>query len=133
MRNRMINAVLNGDTRGHHWCRVSWKNHLHSYIIKPKVLKIKYEDVLSHSVNESKKILDFIGEKRSVAEIEKAVDLQSFDFVKKKFIKEGEIHKAKFLRKGSSRQWKNGLNKREKLLFIKSIAPEIDSLGYERW
>ena len=132
MRKRMVNAVLNGDTRVHHWCRVSWKNHLHLYTIKPEVLKIKYEDALSNPVRESKKILDFIGEKRGVAEIEKAVELQSFNFVKKKFIKNGETHKATFLREGVSRQWKKGLNKSEKLLFIKSMAAEIDSLGYEK-
>lgn len=132
MRKRMINAVLNGDKRVHHWCRISWKNHLHSYLLKPKLLQIKYEDVLLNPVRESKRILDFIGEKRSVAEIEKAVEFQSFNFVKKKFIEKGEIQKATFLREGVSGQWKKGLNKSEKSLLIKSITAEIESLGYER-
>lgn len=132
MKKRMIKAVLKGNEKVHHWCRVSWESHLIPYMNKGNVLKVKYEDVLASPIIESKKILAFIGESKNLREIEKAVELQSFDFVKNKFSRDGELYKAAFLREGSSNQWKKKLSKEVNNMFLRHISEEINYLGYEK-
>lgn len=130
MKKRMINAVLNGDERVHHWCRISWKNHLSPYMKENSILVVKYEDLLSDPFKESKKILQFMGVKKKDKEIESAIKNQSFEIVKKKFLTNRQLNQARFLRKGLAQQWEKEFLASEKKVFLERLAPELKALGY---
>ena len=131
MKKKMINAVLNGDSSVHHWCRVSWKKHMLPYIMKTHVLVVKYEDLLEDPFKESKRIVEFIGLKKDVDEIEKAIENQSFEVIKAKFRTRQQKSKFNFLRKGSANQWRRRLSKKEKKVFLQKLGAEIRALMYK--
>lgn len=123
--------VLYGNGAVHHWCKVPWKKHWKPYFEREDVLKIKYEDILQFPLEETKKILDFIGIERSESERLKAIENQSFAKVKKKFTKENDPRKLKLLRKGKMAQWKSNFSEKEKRLFTKELREELMAWSYE--
>ena len=50
---------------------------------------------------------------------------------KEQFLKNGQIVKAKFLRKGKKEQWKTTFSQKENLLFIDNLKNELIELGYD--
>lgn len=130
-RNIMNKAILYGNKDVHHWCRISWKTHISLYINNPDILKIQYESLLSNPLPESKRILNFIGIKKDEEKILKAIDNQSFEIKKENYLKEKNISKANFLRKGKKNQWKSILSKKENHLFVSNLKNELINLGYD--
>ncbi len=104
---RMNQAVLYGNPIVHHWCRISWREHLAPYLKEPSVLKIQYESLLDNPELEGKRIVQFLGIGKKENEIRKSIENQSFKKVKEKAIKNNDLGKAKFLRAGKNEQWKD--------------------------
>lgn len=131
MKNKMNKAVLYGNNEIHHWCRISWKDHLYPYLQHQNVLKIKYESALKDPLTEAKRILDFMGIEKPEEEISKIIDNQSFAKRKKQFASNNQSVKARFLRKGKGQQWKSKMSKKENQLFLNSIKTELSELNYD--
>ena len=131
MKNKMNKAVIYGNNDIHHWCRISWKNHLIPYLKKSNVLKIKYESALNDPLMEAKRILEFIGVEKNEKEIVKIIENQSFSKKKKQFLNENQSGKARFLRKGKGQQWRGRLSKKENQMFINSVGNELVELNYD--
>lgn len=113
----MLKAVLEGNKEVHNWCKVSWFEHLSPYTAGQDVLLIKYEDALKDTYSEAKRILHFLEEERSEADIQKAVDNQSFGKVKERFKQTGDGGKAE--------QWRKQLSQKEKELFKKELGEDV--------
>jgi len=126
----MLQAILFGNKRLSYWCRVSWKDHVAPYQNDPTVLKIRYESLMADPQLECRNILDFLGIQRSSEDIDRAIDRQSFDKVKSKFIITGDRRKSGFLRKGVSGDWKNHLNPADMTLLHDHMKTFLLSLGY---
>jgi hypothetical protein len=132
VREREMNkAVLYGNKRLHHWCGVSWKEHITPYINNPETLKVQYESVLKDPLLESKRILDFIGIKKDEQKILAAIEKQSFTKRKQLFLKEMQTNQVKFLREGKLQQWKTNFSKKENQLFVDLLKKELQELNYD--
>ena len=127
----MHTAILSGNLRVHHWCRVSWNNHLMPYQRELSVLKVKYEDLLNEPVTECKRIVEFLGLDSNMVRIQQAIYNQSFSKVKKNALKVKDLRKATFLRKGEQEQWREVLSNRENRRYIKQLGSELKELGYK--
>ena len=126
---RMANAVLNGSSKVHKWCSVSWQEHYCSYL-KQNCIFVRYEDMLINPMSECKKILQYLGIARDDREICEAIRQQSFYNKKKEFEKKGESGKASFLRKGQSGQWKNHLTPKQRKKIVKSLEKDLILFRY---
>ena len=131
MKKKMIKAILFGNKNLHYWCRISWGKHLIPYLDNSSVLKVKYESLLNNPFNECERILSFIGIEKPADSIIAAIEKQSFNAVKEKFVENGESRKANFLRKGKNEQWKKELSKKEKRIFNDLLKKELDFLDYD--
>ncbi len=130
MKKKMVKAVLYGDPTVHHWCRISWKEHLTPYLEDPGICKVTYESMLDDPYAECQKIVQFLGIERSPEEIATAIEKQSFASAKKKF-KEKKAHsKAGFLRKGGRGYWVKSFSSEQKQLFTKEVGAELQRLDY---
>ena len=130
MKQKMNKAVLHGNSDIHYWCRISWKAHLQPYLKDSNILKLKYEDVLSHPAQESQKILEFLGLKRDELFIESAIKNQSFTKRKEEFKNLKKKGQVKFLRKGKSEQWRTRFSEKDNTIFVYELHKELKFLGY---
>jgi hypothetical protein len=131
LRKEMNKAVLQGNKLIHHWCRVSWKKHVEPYMKNDSFLKVRYEDLLSNTHNEAKRILHYLGLEKDGNSIRVAIEKQSFENRKNEFIKMGMKNEAEFLRKGKAQQWKVELGPEENQLFVAAFKNELEHFGYE--
>lgn len=129
-RKKMHNAVLYGDKEVHHWCRVSWREHVTPYLRSESVLKVKYESLLKDPIKESEKILAFLGIERSQKMIREAVNNQSFSKVKKKFEDIKDRYKSNFLNEGKKEHWKRKFSNKEKSKYREELGGLLEELGY---
>jgi hypothetical protein len=128
---RMENAVLNGDDRVHHWCRISWKNHLLPFSENSGVLILKYESLLDSPFDECQKILKYLNIVKTDNHILTAISNQSFEKKKKKYKKSGEKEKYYFMKTGKIQQWKNSFSKSENMRYVNALKSELNELGYD--
>lgn len=124
----MIRTLDKGN-RSISWCSTPWDKHVRPYL-EHGVLVIRYEDLLSNPVGECKKILSQIGIKRSDDEICASIKKQSFETIKKKFLQEGDMRRANFLREGKSGVWKRKLTKKQKTSLNSRFFDTLKTLGY---
>lgn len=129
--NKMIEAVLYGNSEVHHWTRVSWKNHLLPYL-ENEVFVVKYEDMLDNPQRECSRMLNYIGVERTDEEIIKIIEKQSFENAKKRFLEQGDLRRYHFLRKAKKEQWRSALSKRQKSKFDATIGDLLNQLGYAK-
>lgn len=131
MKRGMEKAIFQGNKKIHYWCRVSWKNHIIPYLNNPRILKVKYEDMLKSPLLESKRILGFIGIDKSDQSIIDAINKQSFSVAKQKFLNLNDFEKYNFLRRGTSEQWKDEFSPKENLKFLKKLRFDLTMLNYQ--
>ncbi|NNK80586.1 MAG: hypothetical protein HKO93_03725 [Flavobacteriales bacterium] len=127
---RMNKALLEGNNNVHHWCRVSWREHFTPFVEQDKVLLVKYESLLDSPMTECGRILDYLGVERSKEQIAEAIDKQSYDSVKERFIKTDNKSKAEFLREGKKEQWRTAMSNKEKARFREAYENELSQFEY---
>jgi hypothetical protein len=127
---RMMYAVINGSSKVHKWCRISWKEHWETYL-DTGCLFVRYEDMLSSPEEECRRILSHLEISRDIDHIKKTIDNQSFSKKKEEFKIEGEAGKAGFMRVGKSEQWKRKLTNKQKEYFREHLAKDLDRFSYE--
>jgi len=92
---------------------------------KENRLKIKYEDLRANTVNELKKIYEFIDLSITKSELEKMVEKLSFENIPKE--KKGP---GKFTRSARPGKWKSVFNKSEKKVMTEIMGQKLKELGY---
>ena len=118
----------------------AWHDHVRSWTRSregSEVLVVRYEDLLSHSIRELRKICMFLQIDVSDNQLEKAIDLNSFDAMKQR----GEQARFKsatekstevpFMRKGTSGQWRELFTKTQLQRFCSVVGDVLNDLGYE--
>ncbi len=127
---KMYQAVLLGSQDAHYWCRISWQKHIKPYMNAENVLIIRYEDLIDDSYVEMKKVLKHIGIEKNKKSVLKAIDKQSFKKKREKFLNDGDIKKAEFLRCGKSKQWIKDLSKGQVDSINHDFKKEMELLRY---
>ena len=122
----------------------SWSDHYNHWTKNsPKLLLIKYEDLILNAENELKKIVNFINKYKKIdaneTKIKNSVKTTSFENLKKKeeegFFKENMKNKKtgekiKFFYMGKKNKWENLLDKKIKLEIEKKFSKEMKELNY---
>ena len=126
---QMMNAVLYGSKDVHDWCRIPWNTHYKAYL-ESGYLFVRYEDLLSKPENECKKILAYLGLSRQENQIKEAIKNQSFEKKKEYFLQKGDNRNVRFMRTGTSEQWKRKLSKKQKEIFNQLLHEELMHLSY---
>lgn len=127
----MAKALLVGNERIHHWCRVSWKAHVTPFLDRDDVLLIQYDRLLKNPMEQSKRILKFLDLERSESEIDRVVDTHNFEKSQKRFADSGNSEKKQFLRKGGSGEWRHELTSQQKRNFESEIGELLTRFGYD--
>lgn len=126
---RMTEALLGGAAQVNDWMRVSWRDHWQPYE-RAGVPIIRYEDLLAAPDEQSTRILQHLGLKRTAQEIASAVEHQSFERKKQALLQKGESGRAKFLRVGKSGQWREKLPPRLQARFAEELGDELAAWRY---
>lgn len=126
--NKMLETIKYG-TPYILWCNYPWKEHVLSYLDKD-VLVIKYEDLLNHSLKESKRILEFVSYQKNDNQILTDIQSQSFFTRKQEFELTGNKIKSTHLRKGKVGEWKYNLSKKQIRDIDYHMGELVQKLGY---
>jgi len=126
---QMMRAVLYGSRHIDPWVRLPWKNHYPPYV-EDHCFLLTFENLLAEPQRECKRMLEYLGLRRSSDEVRKAVEKQSFEKKKAGFLKTHEIAKAGFMRAGTSGQWRHELTGKQKELFSRTLAVQLKQFGY---
>jgi len=127
---RMQNMVISGDNGVHHWCRISWRDHVIVFL-QNQIFYVKYEDALDNPMTQCKRILKYLEIERSDEHIRSAIEKQSFKVKKKKFDDAGDKLKSWFMRSGEKDQWKVLRRNDRFTIFNQLLAGPVLSLGYQ--
>lgn len=108
---------------------VTWKSFLHSYLDKPSVTFVKYEDLLASPLDTlSKSITAITGAQTDKEMLQQVIDKYAFKNIAKR--KPGEENKKEFLRKGIAGDWKNYFSKEASDAFEFYAGEELRLFNY---
>jgi hypothetical protein len=93
-------------------------------------VEIRYEDLLERPVEETRRLLRFLGADDAEETARRCVELTSFERVSKR--KPGQEDSSSFFRKGVAGDWKTVFNERDKRAFKAVAGDLLIELGYER-
>ena len=127
---KMMDAVLYGSARVDKWVRPSWRNHYKPYLDNGCFF-VKFEDLLDDAEKECKRIISFLEIQRNGERIRNAIEAQSFKNKKEALTREGELHKAEFMKVGTKEQWRESLSKEHKEQFTIMLADDLTRFGYQ--
>ncbi len=113
---KMIQAVLHGDSKVNHWLSLSWKEHTEAFKDK-EVLTITYEDLLTNPQEECAKIAAYLQLDIDISYIDQCIQKQSFEKKKKEMPHTKDVHFKKLLRQGKQGYWKEEFTSKEKSIF----------------
>ncbi|WP_298311614.1 sulfotransferase domain-containing protein [uncultured Aquimarina sp.] len=113
---KMIQAILYGDSKVNHWLSLSWKKHTEAFKGK-EVLTIKYEDLLITPQKECAKIATYLQLNIDILYIDRCIQKQSFEKKKKEMTHTKDAKFKKLLRQGKQGYWKEEFTVKEKSLF----------------
>ena len=126
---RMTDALLHGSAAVHNWLKISWREHWRPYE-KAGVPIVRYEDLLASPENECRRVLAHLGLERAPGDIATAIEHQSFARKKQTLLDQGETGRAKFLRAGTSEQWREKLPPHLQTRFAEGVGHDLARWGY---
>ncbi|MNC89374.1 hypothetical protein D3C83_52990 [compost metagenome] len=91
---------------------------------------IKYEDLIGSPERECRRLLAHFGVERSAVQIQHAIDAQSFQAAKKRFLAEGDEKRAAFLREGRAGVWWTGLSAAQRQFCSERFGKMLSRLEY---
>ena len=116
----------------------SWKSHYNSWKISSNSILIRYEDLLTNTKLEIKKISDFV--KRYInfeinnEKIQNILKSTSFEKLKameeKEGFEEASSSDIKFFNLGPKNNWKNTIDKKLIYIIEKNFSKEMEEIGY---
>lgn len=83
-----VKGLVEGTTFGS-WLQTPWKSHVKDFISQKDILCISYESLKQDPLTQASRICNYLSLTRSSAELQAAIDTQSFQRKKKKFLEEG--------------------------------------------
>jgi hypothetical protein len=92
-------------------------------------VEVRYEDLLVRPVEETTRLLQFLGADAAEDTVKQCVEVTSFERVSKR--KPGEEDSSSFFRKGVAGDWRNVFNEEDKQVFKKVAGNLLIELGYE--
>ncbi len=93
-------------------------------------VEVRYEDLLEHPVDETRRLLRFLGADDAEETAQRCVEITSFERVSKR--KPGQEDSSSFFRKGVAGDWKTVFNQDDKRAFRSVAGDQLIRLGYER-
>jgi hypothetical protein len=128
---QLIKAVLGGNEKVHLWCKISWKKHVLAYFNNSNILLLRYEDLKSNPLEESKRINTFLNLNKTSNDLVNAIERQSFGTVKEKFVELKDARRANFLSKGDSSYWVSSFSFCEKMVFSFKLRRTLNKFNYK--
>lgn len=124
--------------RTDHWPCL-WCEHVDSWLLareKPRMVVIRYEDLLADTEREILKIASFLGLEPTMEQIRYAIEQSSFENMRRLEVERGRPYKAEspglFVRRGRPGNWKEYFGEEEKEIFKKRReGSTLVRLGYE--
>ena len=110
--------------------RHRWSDFIDSYLNRPDVLVVKYEDMLADTKTTLIKSLEFLGETQ-IDENRLQQTIEKYSFKSQSKREAGEENKQSFLRKGISGDWKNYFSPEAVRVFKEFSGDCLLKLGYE--
>jgi hypothetical protein len=92
-------------------------------------VEVRYEDLLERPVDETRRLLRFLGADDAEETAQRCVELTSFERVSKR--KRGEEDSSSFFRKGVAGDWKTVFNEKDERAFKAVAGDLLIKLGYE--
>ena len=116
----------------------SWKSHYNSWKISSNSILIRYEDLLTNTKLEIKKISDFIKKyidfEINNEKIQNILKSTSFEKLKameeKEGFEEASSSDVKFFNLGPKNNWKNTIDKKLIYIIEKNFSKEMEEIGY---
>jgi hypothetical protein len=93
-------------------------------------VEVRYEDLLERPVDETRRLLRFLGADYAEETAQRCVELTSFERVSKR--KRGQEDSSSFFRKGVAGDWKTVFNEEDKRAFKTVAGDLLIDLRYER-
>jgi hypothetical protein len=125
----MIHALSEGDAAVSPWCAPAWDAHVQSYI-GANVFFVRYEDVLAAPRDACQRLVEHLGVVCSWSEIQRAIQAQSFENVKRRVRAQGDVKRAELLREGRSGGWRDRLTEEQRVFCEARFASTLSALGY---
>ena len=116
----------------------SWKSHYNSWKISSSSILIRYEDLLTNTKLEIKKISDFVKKyinfEINNEKIQNILKSTSFEKLKameeKEGFEEAASSEVKFFNLGPKNNWKNTIDKKLIYIIEKNFSKEMEEIGY---
>ena len=116
----------------------SWKSHYNSWKISSSSILIRYEDLLTNTKLEIKKISDFVKKyinfEINNEKIQNILKSTSFEKLKameeKEGFEEASSSDVKFFNLGPKNNWKNTIDKKLIYIIEKNFSKEMEEIGY---
>ncbi len=110
-------------------CRKPWAKLVRPYL-NNEVFRVRYEDLLENPEGEVGRILAYLGVTRSESEIAEAIEAQSFDKARSKFVGAKAKKNEKLMREGKSGQHEVHLSAEQIERINTACAREMKQLKY---
>ncbi len=130
MKARMTEAILNGDRRLNPAMGMPWNQHIRPYLQDPDILCIQYEYIFHNPIEACQRILEHIGQTRSQADIETAIEAQNIQSMKTDYELSGNQLGTKLVRKGGTGHWKLELEQNQIDRIQDKLGKEMQKLAY---
>lgn len=127
---RTAKAIIYGDESIHFFLSAPWQTHYKQYF-NAGCLIVRYEDLLDSPQTECTKIAKHLGIRIDQTHISKAIEQQSFREAKRRFIADGDISKAEFMKVGQKEQWKTSLAHHHQKFLTNRLAADLRRLNYQ--
>ena len=124
---RLIDAVIAGDPSINPWLAVSWRDHYVTFASSAALI-VRFEALLDNPADQCRKILMFLGCRRTPAEIAEAIANQAFARKKEQYRERQQWYQYRFVRSGYR---KTEFSESEKLRFSEAVAEQLGDLAYE--
>jgi hypothetical protein len=127
---RMIRVMLCGGHRGEvPWGQTPWSDYVTDFLDRG-IPMVRYEDLLEEAESTVQRSLEALSLSADPVRIRAAVDNQSFDKAKQRFVESGDLARQNHLRSGRSGEWRQALNEKQKKRVRGELKPALLRLGY---
>jgi hypothetical protein len=125
----MLHALADGDAKVNPWCGRAWDEHVGAYL-DAGAFVVRYEDLLTEPERECRRLLRHLAVQRPPAAIRAAVANQTFDSAKKRFLLQGDLRRATFLREGHACVWPARFTVEQNSFCLERFRSTLSRLDY---
>jgi hypothetical protein len=126
---RMVDVLLSGGRRAGRFLSLPWAQHVLPCLDAGQFF-VRYEDLLLNPGEACGRMLDHLGLCRTKAQIDAAIERQSFARKREAFIAAGDMRQAEFLRSGMAEQWRTALSTDHVRRIETALGRELRWFGY---